>query len=289
MGMKLSHISNCIVEHARGGVSKKSIKNSVLAGTVCFLGLGLASIVEAAPGQNRILSRLEANEVLTTKTGSAFVVQGLANKEFEKVAVALSDLTKLPSVFQQIAFARPYKNKDGRQFLYLKTRGLMDGMGLLMEVRSAEATAFVNARELMVSGEIYKKRDIGKDADLASDESQLQLKREMDEASKAGEGMRDIGILRGITLEGPLNPVMQLPNVRFTINLGVAPYTYIPPATSGASSQRKTYMVVKVAVGNQVASEFIGDYRGFGEQRLTVASMLGQKVLESLRERLEKL
>jgi hypothetical protein len=99
-----------------------------------------------------------------------------------------------------------------------------------------------------------------------------------------------MGATDGITLEGPLNEVMQLPNTRLVVHLGYS--GYYPSSKSGKaadSNQRMTYLVARVAFGNQVSRENLGDYRGFGEQRLSLATAVGEAVVESLKVKLETL
>lgn len=251
------------------------------------LVLGIKSLSVGA-GENRILDRLERGETVATKTGLSFMVQTLIAKEPEKVRAALGDFRKLPEVFSGVAYARPYVAKDSRQFVYLKLKGLGDGLGVLMEVKAAPSDAFLNARELVTSAAAYKSRDIGQAADVSADPAALQLRKEIEES---GSESHFLGATDGITLEGPLNEVMQLPNTRLVIHLGYS--GYYPKAKSSkpgaAGADRKTYLVAKVAFGNQVSRENLGDYRGFGERRLSLATSMGEAVIESLKQKLEAL
>lgn len=265
----------------------------------------LTGISAVSAAENRILERLEKGEVISSKTGSSFFVQALVNKEPEKVQAAFADLSKLPAVFPQIAFARPYVDKkDERQFVYLKLRGLGDGQSVLMEVKSAGGEAFLNAKELVLSGEYGRGRDTTTEVDTAKEKNQLELKTQIDEANEGDEGARFMGVANSLVLEGPLNEVMELPNVRMTIHLGYSSYMQIPADQSGqkvskkgsppsvvvpvAAPEKKTYLVAKVSFGNQTAKRELGDYRGFGESRLNLAERLGTSVFSALRVNLEK-
>lgn len=257
---------------------------------ISIAGLGLAANVLA---DNRILERLEKGEVVSQKTGASFFVQSIVNKEPEKVVASFLDFKKLSNIFPQVAFSRPYVTQEGRQFLYLKLRGLGDGLGVLMEVKNANPEAFANARELVASSEIAPARDTSAEVSTREEENELQLRKEIDKANASGAQPRFLGASGGIVLEGPINEVMELPGVRISINLGFAPYTSIKSTGAGASKAsalaRKTYLVAKVAFGNQMPKEQLGDYRGFGDQRLSLAQSMGVNVLESLKETLEKL
>lgn len=262
--------------------------NLYLWAKTAVFGLSLVSATIVEGAQNRILDRLEKGETVSTKSGSSFMVQALVSKEYQKVSAALGDMRKISQVFSQVAFARPYVTKDGRQFVYLKLRGMGDGLGALMEVKSSDIDAFTDAKELVLSGKNYRSRDVGSEGDISKDPATLMLQKEIDEAKAAGKEVPFMGATTGITLEGPLNEVMQLPNIRMVVHLGFSGYSSANSSSSG-SSQSKTYLVAKVAFTPQVSRENLGDYRGFGEHRLSVAEAMGKSVIESLKERLQNL
>jgi hypothetical protein len=262
----------------------------------CVLVIGALGASSELIAANRILSRLEKGEVVSTKTGSSFFVQAIINQESDKVATAFSDLTKLPTIFPQVAIARPYVGSDGRQFIYLKLRGLGDGLGILAEVKNASSESFVNAKELVMSSEVNPSRDSSAEVDISNDPSDLQLRREIDEANQGTTDPIFVGASSGIIMEGPFNEIIELPGVRMTVHLGYASYTSLPPATLvkgratvATTPTRKTYMVAKVSFGNQTSREYLGDYRGFGERRLSLATLMGVNALEALRATLEKM
>lgn len=263
-----------------------------------------ASFSAASAQDNHILNRLEKGEVVSSKAGASFFVQTLVNQAPEKVQAMLSDLSSLPKVFPQIAFAVPYvgKGKDeGRNFLYLKMRGLGDGMSLLMEVKSGGGEAFANAKELIVNSDYSQSRATESEVDASKEPNHLELKSQIDESNAKGEDARFVGVGRSLILEGPLNYVMEMPNTRFTISIGVSPYTQIgvekpldekaakdPKAAKKiAAPEKKTYLIAKLSVGNQVSHEEL-DYNGFGDARLSLAQNIGTNVFSALRIKLEK-
>jgi hypothetical protein len=266
------------------------------------------SISAAYAHDNRILSRLEKGEVISSKTGSSFFVQALVGQTHEKIQAAFSDLSKLPKIFPQIAFAVPYVGKEngkdaGRNFLYLKLRGLGDGVGVLMEVKSGGGEAFANAKELILSSDYNQSRSTEGEVNINKEANQLELKAQIDAANAKGDESRFVGAEKSLILEGPLNEVMEMPNTRFTIHLGVASYTSIVsakaieaavfdskagPAKKSNSLDKKAYLIAKVSVGNQMVRRELGDIRGFGDARLSLAEHLGTNVLSALRVQLEK-
>lgn len=281
-------------------------KTKLIAISLCALG-----VTRLQAEDNRILKRLEHGEVISSRTGSSFFVQALTAQTPDKVRAVFSDLTKLPTVFPQVAFAVPYvgKGKDeGRNFLYLKLRGLGDGVGVLMEVKSGGGDAFANAKELILGGEYHAARSTEGEVDITKEANQVSLKSAVDEANARGEDPRFVDLTKSLVLEGPLNEVMEMPNVRFTIHFGVASYTSVStgsstgdegarlargvniasPAAAKNSMDKKSYLIAKVSVGNQIAREGLGDIRGFGDARLALAESLGSKVLSVLRTNLEK-
>ncbi len=276
-------------------MGKINLKQSILS--TCVVSLMVLGTSSALLAENKILSRLERGEVVSGKTGASFFVQALVNKEPEKVASAFVNLSKLPTVFPQIAFARPYIGSDGRQFVYLKLRGVGDGVGILAEVKNASSEAFRNAKELIVSSEVSKGRDASSETTSFTGEvNHLQLTREIDTANKSESATRFLGETSGIILEGPINSIMELPGVRMTLHLGYSSYVSVggnkakaSKASESSDSSRQTYLVAKVVFGNQAPKESLGDYRGFGERRLSLATLMGVNAIQALRASLEKI
>src|SRR5690606_12647954 len=88
-----------------------------------------------------VIHQLEQGTVVTTRMGSSFTVEALIEQDPDRVAEAIfENLNKLPEVFSNVAFAKPIqvKEDDGteRSLVYLKLRGLGDGLGVLMEVKA---------------------------------------------------------------------------------------------------------------------------------------------------------
>ncbi|MDB5037106.1 MAG: hypothetical protein JWQ35_634 [Bacteriovoracaceae bacterium] len=259
----------------------------------------VGAISSAYSEENKILERLEKGEVISAKTGASFFMQALVQKDSAKIEAAFSDLSKLPAVFPQIAFARPYvegKGDSARKFLYLKLRGLGDGVSVLMEVKSGGDEAFVNAKELILGGDIRPSRDTSAEVDSSKESNQLALDKSIDAANESDSKGRFLGAATEITLEGPLNELMEMPTVRATINLGIQSFGESPsalktPALKGLklpAASKRTYLVAKVSFGNQMPNGELGDIHGFGEARLSLAQQIGVNIFSTLRGNLEK-
>jgi hypothetical protein len=260
--------------------------------TFYLLAVGLSNVHAS---DNSILQRLEKGEVISSKIGSSFFIQALVDTSPDKMKEIFSDLRKLPKIFPQIAFAVPYVGKtkgddDKRNFVYLKLRGLGDGVSALMEVKSGGDDAFLNAKEFVIGNDYHSGRNTAAEVDFSEERNNLELKSKIDEANSKSDSARFLGISNSLILEGPINEVMELPNVRVTINLGVASYTQILTNNEPkkAPADKKSYLVAKVSFGNQVNRGELGDIRGFGDAKLTIAQQIGTNVIRTLQSRLQK-
>lgn len=252
--------------------------------------------------QNSIFQRLEHGEVVAAKTGSSFVLQAVTNADPAKLEAAFHDLNQLPKVFSQIAFVRAYTTNDNppRHLLYMKLRGLQDGTGVLVEVKQGGDEAFANATALRASADSLGLRDTAKEVDLTNDPSNTRLMTDADAEKKLGGDVRNVSISGSIIAEGPINPIIESPSTRVVLNLAYGTYSVTkgsapkgaaltPDLNSPIVGETKGFLMVKVSFGNQIARGELGDYRGFGEQRLNLAQDVGIDVLKGLRARLEKL
>lgn len=267
------------------------IRRALRSVGIVALGLGFTTSVNA---QNKILDQLEAGQVVSGKSGSTVLVQSIVKKEAPAVLKSLSeDLSKLPNVIGQVAFARPFKTKDGKRLLYLKIKGLGDGTAVLMEVKEGPRDAFTNARELLKSGDFGRYREAAR-ADI-NEVGDLGLEKDLSKSNASSETQRILGSDSVILLEGPLNQIPAMPQLRVTLQISVAPYSVIPAATGIAGSPApamKNYSLLQVraAFGNQAPiGGDLGDYRGFGERHLSLAQIAAEDVLASVKARLEKI
>ena len=291
--------------------------NAIFSFTLLFISFSVFSTLKAE-NQNTMFARLERGEVITSKEGAMFVVQALAKANPEDIKASLfKDLKKLPSLFPQIAFVHPYVTiveetqsvpvqpliggagiggagiqrvapstmivKKERHLVYLKLRGLGDGVGVLMEVKEGAQESFANAMELMHSGSLQFRQT---EFDKPINQNQgLNLIKETGASSKKEEIGRNIFLEKKLTLEGPLNSVMEFPGLRIAIHLAVGRYMTTP---SPGKVDVSTYLIAKVLFGTQVPKQGIGDYRGFGEQKLSLAQRVGVNVLRGLTSVLER-
>jgi hypothetical protein len=267
---------------------KSRLFNAILAAVVLssVFVLALSSTAHAAV-ENSIIKRLEAGEVVSAKSGSSFIIQALVDKDPMKVQqVLMSDLSKLPDVFENVAFARTYKDKAGKKLLYLKLRGLGDGLGILMEVKQGADQAFRNAKDFNSSG-AYQYRNTLQDVNLATDPNAQELTKEVAATNKANSAeMRTLVNGPSLVLEGPLNEIMELPNLRVTLNLSVGTYMVMK---KGQLPVIKSYLVSKTAFGSQTPKESLGDYRGFGDARLGLAERMAKDLFAVLQLKLASL
>jgi len=265
----------------------RSIKKTIITG-IGILSFGL----NAHAGENPLLDSLEKGSVLSNRAGSAILAQALVKKDAAIVAKAMGeDFKKLPSIFTGLAFARPFVTKDGKNLVYLKLRGLGDSTGDLMEMKQGPREAFTNARELLKSGDLGLREQAG-ELNEVPDTGVLAA---ISKTNQKNETQRMLGGDSVIILEGPLNEVQQMPNLRVTMAISIAPYSVVPPAkgVAGAAApvpQNFTLMQVRTAFGRQVPTGGeLGDYRGFGDHRLMIAQEIAESFLRSARSQLEKL
>lgn len=261
----------------------------------CILALAALLAGPSVRADQVMIDRLESGEIVSTKMGSAFVVQQVIKKRAGAVAEALfKDIRKLPSVFPNIAFVRPYTTQDGKTLLYMKLRGVRDGLGVLMEVKEGAADAFSNATALVANSAQMGLRDTKDEVDFKKDpQNQLAV----DTPNEPNIPLRrKVGVGMNLLLEGPLNQVMEMPNLRLTLNLGIGGYKILKMDPADPNNEMMaetksdfTYLVAKVSVGSQMARGELGDYRGFGEGRLSLAQSMGTDVFETLKKKLESL
>lgn len=264
------------------------INKSILVGS---LALTLSFFSGQSFAANKILEQLEGGAVVSGKTGSTILVQALVKEDAAVVMKALTeDLKDLPKIAPQIAFARPY-TMNQRNLVYLKLRGAGDGVGVVMEMKEGPREAFAGARAFLKSGDTSAFREASKEE--LNEVGDLGLASGLAEANSRGETERLIGTDSVVLLEGPLNDVIQMPHLRMTVQLSVAPYTVRPAATGipGAPiPQSKNYSLfqVKAALGRQaVIGRDLGDYLGLRDQQVELAKGVAENVVKSIRARLE--
>lgn len=263
------------------------------SGLTVIFASGVALLAsQSARADQVIFERLERGETIATTAGTAATLQMVVKKNASDISdVIFKDPQKLSKIFPNIAFARTYKTSDGKNLLYLKLRGLGDGLGVLMEVKEGGEEAFDNAIALTTSSAALGLRETGAEVNLKKDvQNQTVL-----EASQAG----NLSVQRKITpfknkttykdvnivLEGPLNEVLEMPSLRLTMNLGLYEYD----VSSAGATSNYSYIVSKISIGNQVPRGELGDYRGFGDQRLQMTKMMGTDLFAVLKNRLENL
>jgi len=257
----------------------------------CFVASGLEANVKA---DNRILDRLEAGEVISAKLGGSVLLQSITSQDPEKVRKAFTtNFSGLSDLFSEIAFARPFITDAGRRLVYLKLKGMGDGLSVLVEVKQGANEAFNDAKSLMDSAKIWKSGASSSEASLTAAET--TLKSEVADANKVPGVSRTFMPGATIVLEGPLNEVMELPGVRFTVTLSTASYMVSPTASATVpllpmpAAKTYTYLAARIAVAAQVTDEHLPDYRGFGDRRLGIMERLGVDLFSALQKNLQKL
>lgn len=257
------------------------------------ISLGLMASSSSLSAQNMTIDRLEKGEVVSAKMGSSFLVQALVKKDQAQVTKNLFETSdKISQFFPNVAFARPFKTKDGRQLLYLKLRGAGDGLGVMLEAKQGSAGLFTNARELLKSGDRSKDRAIAQEELNQVGDNGVGV--QIQNRNEKGQAQRLLGSESVVVFEGPLNPIPQMPTLRVSLAIALAPYTIVPAAkgVAGApspASKDYTLLQFRVAFGSQVPKgEDLGDYKGFGERRLELAKMAGANIMTALKARLEK-
>jgi hypothetical protein len=265
-----------------------STKNSFI------LGASLFFISTGVKASESILERLEKGEVVSSKIGSSFTIQTLIKKDVDEVGSQMfKDVSKFPKILDEVAFARHYITKDvkaldKKHLVYLKVRGLGDGVGILLEVKQGGVDSYSNARALDLSSESFPLRDTEAEVSLRDDamnQAVVKAAAIQDENKKTGKYPDfdpSLGPVTNLILEGPLNDVPQLPGVRMVVNLGICSYKKPKDRTE------YTYMVAKMAFGNQIVRGELGDYKGFGDTRLSLAQAMGNNFISNLRAKLEK-
>lgn len=252
-----------------------------MGGSLLKITLGILWVGSAwAAPANSLLHRLEQGEVLSTKEGSSFVIQTLIQSDPVKVQTAFSDLTQLPLVFDNMAFTNLYKTKNNQNLIYMKLKGLGDGVGVLMEIKSGTPQTFSGTIGLIESAN-YHFRNQPIDPFQTND----LIKIISDSNQTNPQEVRALALGSVLVLEGPLNEVKQLPSVRAILHLIVGMYS-IQKGTREAP-RILTYLAAKMSFGKQVPKKNIGDYRGFGDRRLSIAENLGVNLFEALKRTLE--
>ncbi len=275
----------------------KSLSNFSLNGLIRFsvAALAVGCVFGTAYAQNKVLESLERGEVLTNKNGSAILVQALVDKDAAAIKELLEaeDFSGIPSIFENVASIRPFTTSDKKNLVYMKLRGLTDGLGVLMEVKDGPREAFVNARELIKSADFNSRQAAKAEHDQLDDSS---AKKDIELLNAKTDTQRMLGVGDVILLEGPLNEVEQMPDLRVTFQISFSPYTILPPATgvAGAATPKArnlTFMQVKAAFGRQVpkGTGELGDYQGFGDARLGIVQKVAEGLVRSAKSRLEKI
>ena len=253
-----------------------------------------AQVDQKSQANNPVLDRLERGEVISSKSGQAFLLQSIVKKDASAVLKSLTgDLKTLSKVIPQVAFAKPMLTESGKKILYLKLRGLGDGLGILLEVKQGASESFANARALIRSADLLPLRDTQDSVNDVSDGMVLKAVEERNKTS--ADATRIIGGDQVLVLEGPLNKIMAMPNLRLTAEISVAPYTIMEKSSGiigGPAPKVMSYSLlqVRMAVGNQVRiGGELGDYKGFGDQRLELAKLTGEELVRNLRLKIESL
>lgn len=273
---------------------KVSLFSFVSLGLSTAVAFGQSQVEQRSQANNTVLDRLERGEVVSSKSGQAFLVQSVLKKDASTVLKSLTgDLKSLGKVIPQIAFAKPMLTESGKKVLYLKLRGLGDGLGILLEVKQGASDSFSNARAMIRSADLLPLRDT---QDSLSDVSDgMVLKAVEDRNRSSSDATRIIGGDQVLVLEGPLNKIMAMPNLRVTAEISVAPYTIMEKSSGivGAAAPKVlsySLLQVRMAIGNQVrVGGELGDYKGFGEQRLELAKVTGEELIRNLRLKIESL
>lgn len=273
---------------------KLSVISLVSLGLSVSLAHGQSRLQTKSETNNTVLDRLEAGEVVSSKSGQAFLIQSVLKKDASTVLKSLTgDLKTLSKVVPQVAFAKPMLSDSGKKLLYLKLRGLGDGLGVLLEVKQGASESFANARALIRSADLLPFRDT---QDAVNDVSDGLVLKAVEERNRSdADAARIIGGDQVLVLEGPLNKIMSMPNLRVTAEISVAPYTIMEKASNivGAPAPRVlsySLLQIRMAVGNQVrVGGELGDYKGFGDQRLELAKVTAEELVRNLRLRVESL
>lgn len=279
-----------------GLIRLKSLNSVQLFQRTIFCGSLLGALVSSGGlvAQNKVLEALERGEVLSTKTASTVLVQAIVKKDTAAIQEIIdADLSQIPQIFENVATARPFVTSDKKNLLYLKLRGLTDGLSVLMEVKEGSREAFVNARELLKSAD-FNSREAAKAELIGIGEDAVA--NEIDVINGQQEAQRMLGVGSVMLLEGPLNRVEAMPDLRLTLQISFSPYTLIEPVKGEAGAavpktSNMTFMQIAAAFGRQVpkgAGE-LGDYRGFADKRLDLVRGLGESIAKSIKGRLEKL
>ncbi len=266
-------------------------RNVVLCLLAAGVFVGLSS--HKLYAQNKFLENLEAGQVVSSKSGASVLVQSIVNKEAAAVIKAITeDLTKLPKVFPQIAFARAYKSQN-KNLLYLKMRGLGDGTSALVEYKQGPLETFTNAREFLKSGDFVSFREpLKKELEEAGDNG---IAGEIQKVNDKNDVQRLLGSDTVIEIEGPLYPIAQFPALRMSLQLSLAPYTVIPAPAGQAGApaptpKNLTLFSLRAAFGNQVPrGGDLGSYRGFGDREVSAAQQMGEDLVRIVKARLEKI
>ena len=109
----------------------------------------------AQPADAIIIHKLEAGSVLSQKGANIVRVHAIVKQNYAKIApVFNSDLTKLGQIIPNLSFIKPSRLSAERQLVYLKVRGLLDGEGILAEIKPDFYSDY-ESEDLIAS---YKKR-----------------------------------------------------------------------------------------------------------------------------------
>ena len=288
----------------RGNYSFQSVKFTglLLCFTLCLsLGFSRSSFAQS------VMKNLESGEILSTTSGNSILLVGLIQRPFEDVKSYLSGKTMAEGL-TSLAFAKGLYTQDQKPLLYLKVKGLLDGTGLLMEMKDvnfqakeALAPLFESAPILEMSlaqlspSQIY----------VPSINSWLtQLQTEMREASLSSEVMRslgDAGKVFSLALAGPLNSPMSLAGVSLQVKLDIRSYEaqskdsvgkdhlvdYFPSLKTPNKKIEWTYLGAEVSFFPAPVKEELGDYKGFGQRQLSAAKWGGLSLLQDLRSTIE--
>ena len=247
----------------------------------------MAGLIGTEAANVRVFERLEQGETLTSQVGSSIFAQTLIKQPAADVqAKIFSDPSKWSSVFKNVAYAKPYVTTDGKKLVYVKLNGLGDGVGVLMEIKQGMESSFTSAKTLNISSSALR---------LRNSASEVAFDSNLPASSSEGGANRTVGTDQSIVLEGPLNHVVQLPNMRITLRLGVASYTVTKDKGKDKDADKDTnkdvsnyaLVMAKASFATQAPLKELGDYHGFGEQKLNISRMLSGWVLSVLRAGLE--
>jgi hypothetical protein len=269
----------------------------------CLCIFGRVSEVSA----HSLIRALESGEILSTTSGNAIAMAGLIQKPYEEVRSYFSGQSMAAGI-APLAFAKAFQTQDQRNLLYLKLRGLLDGTGLLMEVRDLS----FQAREAL--NPLYEGA-----ASLPFSLAQLQagqmivpfmntwtspLEAELRDSSVSSPLRRtlgDSGKVFSITLLGPLNPVMSLSGVSLQVRIDIRSYEaqnkeaqnpdpmtqFFPSLKTPVKKVEWTYLGAEILFLPAPSKEEIGDFKGFGQRQLAAAQWGSRSLLQSIRSAIE--